>query len=749
MEPAFARRLRVDPERITAHCGRHIVALNRQGRIDPAKDGYYFNQTRFLSRFDLRSADRSVKPVSCANVEPHATVSYFLLSSPAGPEAGPPGDDEDPDGGEIVAKGIEIQINAFVGGGWRLDVHVTNRALVGATVPLGFVFAADFADLEEVSTGERRQSAEVVRSFVASAKGRGALTFAYRHPRLDHATRIEIAAPGILADDGTSVSVTLSLAPQETARIAIDVVPVFLGEAGEPWFGLDGAPTAGAGAIARRKTWLARCIDFEPANPIVAAAWARAATDLWSLQSLEGKGDAIFAPIAGIPKYAGLFGRDSLVAGIQSAFLNPATLNGSLLAVGEWTARTVDDRYDAEPGKVLHQRQLSPLALLGENPFLHYYGDYSAPPYTLIGAALHFARTGDLEAFDAIRDKVEATLAWMDRDADVDDDGFYEYRTLAGETGLKNQGWKDSSQAILYPDGSFVRNPIAVAEVQGLFFAAKQGIAFVYAAIGETERAERLLDEAAALKKRFNERFWMPDLGYFALALDPDDNPVKTIASNAGLCLASGIVDDDKARAVADRLMAPDMFSGWGVRTLSSDHPAFNPLAYHLGSVWPADNAHVCVGFKRYGFDDALHRLAKAVIDATSLFDFDRLPEVFGGHPRDRRHLHPGIYPDACSPQAWSASAVIQICHMLTGVLVLAPLSTLVIDPALPEWMPQVTIRNLRVGAETVSLRLRREADGRTRHEVLSGGAGLRILELEPGVGVDRFGLALAAAVGR
>jgi glycogen debranching enzyme len=253
-------------------------------------------------------------------------------------------------------------------------------------------------------------------------------------------------------------------------------------------------------------------------------------------------------------------------SGGTASSLNPSTLNGSLLAIGERTAKTVDDRYDAQPGEVLHQRQLSPLALLGENPFLHYYGDYSAPAYYLIGAALHFARTGHAEAFGAIRDKLEATLACMDRDADadIDGDGFYAYRTRAGEKGLKNQGWKDSSEAILYPDGSFVRDPIAVAEVQGLFFAAKQGIALVYAALGESERAERLLAEAAALKKRFNERFWMADVRYFALALGPDGNQVKTIASNAGLCLASGIVDDDEARAVVDRLMAPDMFSGWG-----------------------------------------------------------------------------------------------------------------------------------------------------------------------------------------
>ena len=442
MEFAVARRLRIDPQKITAHCGLHVVELNRQGGIEPGSDGYFFRQTRFLSRFDIRSAGHAPKPVCCVNVEPHATVSYFLLPSPAGDKAGPPGD---PDGGgEIVAKGIEVQINAFVGGGWRLDVAVTNRALVEAAVPLSFLFDADFADAEEVSSGQRRQSAEVCRTFTATEGGVGELTIAYRHDRLNHATRIRLTAPEAnIRDEGEAVTVALTLAPQQTRRIAIEVAPVFLGGTIEPWFGLDGAPTGRNTAITLHKEWLARSADLELADPRVQAAWSRAATDLWSLHSLEGEGEAVFAPIAGVPKYAGLFGRDSLVAGIQSAFLNSSTLAGSLAAVGEWTATAADNRYDAQPGKVLHQRQLGPLALLGLTPFLHYYGDYSAPAWFLIGAALHVLKTGDTAAYEALRDKVDATLAWIDRDADIDGDGFYEYRTLAGDKGLKNQGWKD------------------------------------------------------------------------------------------------------------------------------------------------------------------------------------------------------------------------------------------------------------------------------------------------------------------
>ena len=745
MKLALARRLRVDPEQLMAHCGEHMLALNRQGLIDASKDGYYFRQTRFLSRFGLSSQGRAVKPVSCVNVEPHATVAYYLSPTPAGREAAPPGDG-DPTGGEIVAKGIEIQINNFVGGGLHQDVFVANHGLVAADVALDFDFAADFADLAEVGSGERRQSAPVSRRFASISPGEGELTLAYDHPRLDHATCINVAGEGELTGEANALRVVLHLGPQQSKRISIDVAPVFLGDRFSPWFGADGEPTEHFAARSRRLKWLKDASDLEASNARVQSAWSRAATDLYALQQLEGDGDEILTPIAGVPKYSGLFGRDSLVAGIQSLGLNRSTLNGALHAVGAWTAKEVDDRYDAEPGKVLHQRELGPLALLGETPFKHYYGDYSAPAYYLIGAATHFAQSANRRAFEDIRVKVEATLAWMDRYGDIDGDGFYEYRTRAKD-GLKNQGWKDSGQAILYPDGSYVRDPIAVAEVQGLFYAAKQTIACLFAEFGESERAAELFNEAARLKQRFNERFWMPDLGFIALALDPEKKQVRTIASNAGVCLASGIVDDDKTHAVVDRLMQPDMFSGWGIRTLSSEHPAFNPLSYHLGSVWPVSNAHACVGFKRYGFNDAFHRLAEAAFDATSLFDFDRLPEVFGGHERAPRWPHPGLYPDACSPQAWSASAIVQICHMMTGVMTLAPLKTLVIDPALPDWLPQVVLRNLWIGDERASIILRRTANGDTDYEIAEGAEGWRIVRLEPGrPGRDRFAMALEQA---
>jgi glycogen debranching enzyme len=450
-------------------------------------------------------------------------------------------------------------------------------------------------------------------------------------------------------------------------------------------------------------------------------------------------------PMAGVPKYTGLFGRDALVAGIQSAMLNASTLRGALSTLARQAATKVDDRFDAQPGKILHQRRLSPLALLGKNPLAHYYGDYSAPGLFVIGAALHFAHSGDRAAFESVRDQVLAALEWIDRDGDRDGDGFYEYETRA-DGGIKNQGWKDSRQAILYPDGSFTPDPIAVAEVQGICYAAKQSAACLFAAIGESERAAKLFADAAALKQRFNQRFWMEDQRFFALALGPDKKPVKTIASNVGACLAYGIIDEDKAQAVVDRLLAPDMFSGWGVRTLSSDHSAYNPLAYHLGSVWPVSNANICFGLKRYGFDDALHKVARAMFDAAGLFEYDRLPEVFGGHPRDGRRLHPGVYPESCSPQAWSASAVIQICHAIAGLTFAAPRNMLIIDPALPDWLPKMTLGKIAVGDKHARIVLELDQNGAVAHRVEAADPGLRILrldrDLEPGQ--DRIARALA-----
>jgi glycogen debranching enzyme len=744
------------PGELSAHRGHSILVTDAHGRIAAGTEGFYLHRTRFISRMILKIEDDEPEFVSANPVTPHSLTSYHLAPSPAGAAAGPTPDDPGNTGGEVAKKGIEVQVNRFVGGGLRHDVHVTNHGMAETSVTLAWELAADFADYTEAQSGKRQQQAPIEATWTGRPDG-GELVFKYRHPELDLVTILRlsgIAATGWAYSDrsGSVVSCKLTLRPQNTRTLCIEVAPVFRGETMEPIYGLDGVGIGDAAADRAAEEWMGGCARLSAANPTVQTAWDRAAADLGSLHLLEGEGPERFTPAAGIPNYIGLFGRDTLMSSWQSALLNPATLRGTLQLVGRWNAEQRDDRYDAQPGKVVHQRQFGPLATLGFTPFLHYYGDYSAPGLFLLGIATDFAHSGDKDFFLAMRDKALATLEWMDRDGDLDGDGFYEYRTLAGDAGIKNQGWKDSGQAILHEDGRMVADPIAVCEVQGLYYAAKQAMALAFAAVGEHARATELTAQAEALKQRFNDQFWMPEKQFLALALGPDKQAVRSIASNAGTAMAYGIVDEDKAAAVAERLMAADMFSGWGIRTLSSQHPAYNPFAYHLGTVWPFANALTGYGFKRYGFDASLHRLAKGLFDASEVFHLGRLPEVFGGHARDRRHPHPGIYPGACSPQAWSASAVIFLVHSMLGITPLAPARTLIVDPSLPDWLPEVTLEGIWVGPARIDLRFRRDACGTTSHEVLalSGDLTVRRPEGHTGGGgpVDRVATAIREALG-
>jgi glycogen debranching enzyme len=593
---------------------------------------------------------------------------------------------------------------------------------------------ADFADRSEAEAGERQQQAPVERQWRAEPGG-GVLVLHYRHPQLNHAVEIRLSGVHGLVEKDGGVSCRLTLPPQQPAGLAIEVVPIFCGHrVALP----QGGDTGGDEGV-----------RLTTSTGLVQRAWDRAVSDLAALALLDGDGDEQRTPAGGVPNYVALFGRDTLMTGFQTSLLAPARLRGTLSLIAKWNADKYDERFDEEPGRVIHQRQLGPLSLLEKNPFLHYYGDYSAPGLFLIDLVWHLAVTGDKDFFLSMREKMLATLEWMDRDGDGDRDGFYEYATKAGAWGEKNQGWKDSGEAILYRDGHMVEDPIALVEIQGCYYAAKQQLGLAFALVGDNRRAAALLAEAARLKRRFNQTFWMPQERYFALALDPAKNPVRTIASDPGQCLAYGIIDDDKAEAVADRLMMPDLFSGWGVRTLSGDHPAFNPFAYHLGSVWPASNALIGFGLKRYGFDAQLHRLAQGMFEASRLFEYDRLPEVFGGEPRDARHPHPGIYPSANSPQAWSAGAVILLVHSMLGLLPLAPRETLVVDPDLPEWLPELTLTDIRIGEARIGLRFHRDQSGYTHHEIIHQQGRVRIYRPQPCLrGTDRFAEFVREAAG-
>jgi glycogen debranching enzyme len=371
------------------------------------------------------------------------------------------------------------------------------------------------------------------------------------------------------------------------------------------------------------------------------------------------------------------------------------------------------------------------LAELGVIPHRAYYGEQTAPSLFLLVLSEYWHWTGDLETVRRYRPILERIFEWAERDGDADGDGLLEYHKRSSK-GLKNQGWKDSDEAIRYPDGTIVPDPIATLEEQAFHFLALQRMAELLLALDDEAGADRYLVRARDLAALVNHVFWLESENFYAIGLDPDKNPIATISSNPGHALATGLVPEDRARAVADRLLDQELFSGWGVRTLSRTHPSFNPLAYHLGTVWPVENATFALGMKRYGLDEHVERLVTAQLEAAAQFESTRLPEALGGHSRSTQALL-SVYPGANSPQAWSSGAVVLMVQTMLGVLAFAPAELLaLVRPRLPKWIDWIELRRLRVGNAVVSLRFERGQDGHAAVDVLEKTGKLRVLTVPP-----------------
>jgi glycogen debranching enzyme len=460
-----------------------------------------------------------------------------------------------------------------------------------------------------------------------------------------------------------------------------------------------------------RDVLAAELTRLRSSNLNVAAAWETAVDDLANLPLGEPPGPA--APFAGVPFYQQLFGRDTLTISWQSLLAGPTMLRDSLRLNAANVGRRVDDWHDEEPGKLLHEARHGPLSALGIDPLGAYYGDWAAPLDFLAFLGQYFTWTGDRATIRELRPAAHSVLDWVLHRADPDGDGFLEYHRRS-PGGVKNQGWKDAATAIVDEHGRVVENPIAPSELQGYYYAALRHGAVAFAAIGERTLAARLVARAARLRRRFHPAYWMPEHGSYAQALGPDGRQVRSVSSNDGHLLAAGIVPDRLAHALARRLFAEDMFSGWGLRTLSADHPAYNPFSYHRGAVWPVEAGTTALGLARYGCREQLHRLAEATFAAAALFEGHRLPEAISGLPRDAAHPHPGVHPQACSPQGWSASAVVAVVQALLTLRPVAPLRTILVDPHLPEWLPDLELQGVQVGGATFDLAVRRKPNGHT-----------------------------------
>jgi glycogen debranching enzyme len=684
--PAEARE-----ELLALKSGAVFVCARRDGDIRPAPasgEGLYAQDTRHLS--ELRLTVGGLRPVLLSSV---MESGHHAVINATNPGLRADGDVLVPQETLNVRRTVLIADRLF----YRVRVRSFRPGPVATTVEVSL--AADFADVFEVRGVERRTSGRLL----PPTQDGDRLRFSYvagDGQRRETLVELEPAPANVRIDDGrVHVAWDVELGAREAFLLLITVLPARDGRR-------RAGPTperAAARLDAAHARWVGACAAITTDNELFDRLIDASVRDLHALMMPVG-GDQL--PAAGIPWFVAPFGRDSLLSACETLMINPEVARGTLLVLAGLQAHHDEAWRDAEPGKILHELRTGELARTGHIPHTPYYGTVDATPLFLMVAGGYYRWTLDLDTMVRLRPALDAALAWIDQWGDRDGDGFVEYEQRA-PAGLINHGWKDSHDSIVHADGSLAHGAIALVEVQGYVYEAKLRIADVYEALGDAQRAERLRAEAVELRAEFNETFWDADEGFFALALDGHKAQVRSVTSNPAHCLYCGIVDEDKAALVAERLMAADMFSGWGIRTLSGSSPAYNPMSYHNGSVWPHDNAIAAAGLKRYGFDAAANRIAAGLFDVASGARDFRLPELFCGFQRDGSRAIVA-YPVANIPQAWAATAPFMLLHAMLGISAHAPQNRLTVDrPRLPDWLGAVEIRGIRVGESKVSLAFR------------------------------------------
>lgn len=725
-------RIRARPATVHISRGRGVLATTVNGLLDGGADhGLFVHETRLLSRWRYLIDGQEPSPNALSVIRQDHSLGYYVLPAP-GATLPPPDDGS----GQVPAESrstLELRVTRLIDDGLHEDVDLTNYTMERSSFVFAIELDADFAD--QVETRSRKQHGQLRMQWTAPT-----LTFDYvathEAVTLHRAVEIEVAntsTPPEYADGRLSFSVTL--APKEQWHACIRVTPVIDGQ----HFPAAACATKQADAPHEQavRAFIGDTTKFESSEQgsmtaDVLTTLEQARSDLASLRLFDLDYDPPAGPrgwtvAAGLPLYVALFGRDTLTTGWQAAILGPEIMTGTLHAVAELQGTREDDWRDEQPGKMLHEAHTGPLSMLGYNPRGRSYSSLTTTGlYAFILAELwHW--TGDKNLVRPFIEPALRGLQWLERYGDIDGDGFYEYRTRS-PMGPIHQGWKDSPDAIVYDDGTPVDPPIATCEEQGFVYVAKLHLAETLWFLGERDLSRKLYHQAVELKKRFNDAFWMEDQGFYALGLDAQKRPIRSIASNAGHCIAASITDASLVERTVDRLFAPDLFSGWGIRTLSCEHPRYNPYSYHLGSIWPVEHGTFAVGFWRYGLHERVQQIARAQFEAAALFEYHRLPELFGGHPRDAAHPFPGIYPNANPLQAWSSSSVFTLLQAMLGLYPYAPLKMLILDPHLPEWLPEITLRDLRVGKARVTIHFRRRPDGRTTYRVLDQKGKLHVV---------------------
>jgi len=664
-----------------------------RGNIVPGESGeggLYYDGTRFLSWFELLLFGH-----------PPMLLSSSLGVDDAVFEADLTNPDVLRHGHIAVARGeINVHRSRVLWSPCCIErIRVTNFNLSRIEVPLSIRFDADFADVFEVRGTRRVKRGERL----PDTRGRDEYLMQYRGlDEVERRARIRWSRPPDRLDGGRATFL-LALQPRETAALEVTIA-----------YDADNVRTAAplhpgslADVVSKTRTWRARQASTGcrvlSSSPMLNRWLNRSEADLQMMQTETPHGPY---PYAGVPWYSTPFGRDGLITAFELLWINPSIARGVLSFLAETQATALNDAREAEPGKILHEMRGGEMAALGEVPFGCYYGSCDATPLFVMLAHAYYERTADLAFIDRLWPHVIAALEWMQTNGDPNGDGFIDYARRS-DSGLINQGWKDSHDSVFHEDGTLADAPIALCEVQAYAYGAWKGAATLATLRGEESRAAEWSARAEQLRQRFEDSYWCEDLGTYALALDGQRRPCRVRTSNPGHCLFAGLVTPERARRVRDTLMSEGSFAGWGIRTVAAGERRYNPQSYHNGSIWPHDNAIIAAGLARYGFTGAATRIFTSSLDLSEAVDQHRLPELICGFRR--RGREPVLYPVACAPQAWAAAAVYMLLGAALGVHVDAPHQRISFSRGqLPESIDWVRLTDLSIGEARVDLQLDR-----------------------------------------
>ncbi|HXW04447.1 MAG TPA: amylo-alpha-1,6-glucosidase [Vicinamibacterales bacterium] len=677
------------PLRVLKH-GDTFGVFDAHGDITLAgagEQGLYHAGTRFLSRSELLLAGRRPFLLNSTISDDNMRLAVDLTNP-----------DLVRNGTVLVPRGsIHLFRSRVLWSGTSVErLRITNHALTAIDVPVTLTFDGDFADVFEVRGIRRERRGRRLPS--ATTDGQVTLRYEGRDD-VERRTRVSWnRPPGERTPD--SVSFTISLDPRDAVEFEVHIAC----EVGAESRGIEGYDALVSTSVRTMVAGRDRECDVTSSHAGFNQWIRRSTSDLRMMITDTPAGPY---PYAGIPWFSTPFGRDGIITALELLWAAPEIARGVLAFLAATQATTASDAQDAQPGKILHEMRDGEMAALGEIPFGRYYGSADATPLFVLLAEAYFERTADREFIDGLWPHLTAALEWMDRFGDVDGDGFIEYARRT-ESGLAQQGWKDSSDSVFHADGSLAEPPIALCEVQGYAYAAWAGAANLAAARGERRRAEAWRERADRLRERFERAFWCEPLGTYALALDGRKRQCEVRTSNAGHCLFSGIASRERALRISDALMSDASFAGWGIRTVAAGESRYNPMSYHNGSIWPHDNALIAAGLARYGLTSAAARLMQATFDLSQVVDLHRLPELLCGFHR-RHGEFPTLYPVACAPQAWSAGAVYLLLQACLGLTVEASERRIWLRQAvLPECIDWLRVMNLSVDNATVDLLLTR-----------------------------------------